>query len=150
MITLSITIFNPSVAINFISPFYCQQKYDALVGDITILASRSLCVDFTLPYTESGVSMIVPIIADKSKSAWVFLKPLTWDLWVTSSCFFVFIGFVIWTLEHRVNEDFRGPPSKQVGTTFWFSFSTLVFAQSNYFSSISLTFICKFIYPCNV
>ncbi|RVW84194.1 Glutamate receptor 2.2 [Vitis vinifera] len=44
------------------------QKCDALVGDITILASRSLYVDFTLPYTESGVSMIVPIIDNRSKS----------------------------------------------------------------------------------
>ncbi|RVW72750.1 Glutamate receptor 2.7 [Vitis vinifera] len=105
------------------------QKYDAVVGDTTILANRSLYVDFTLPYTESGVSMIVPIVDRRRKNAWVFLKPLTWDLWVTSSCLFVFIGFVIWVLEHRVNKDFRGPRSHQVGTIFWFSFSTLVFAQ---------------------
>ncbi|KAL6345494.1 hypothetical protein AAG906_017215 [Vitis piasezkii] len=104
-------------------------KYDAVVGDITIVANRSNYVDFTLPYTESGVSMIVPIKDNKSKSAWIFLKPLTWDLWVTSACFFVFIGFVIWVLEHRINEDFRGPPSHQAGTIFWFSFSTMVFAQ---------------------
>ncbi|KAL6345712.1 hypothetical protein AAG906_017453 [Vitis piasezkii] len=107
---------------------YCI-KYDAVVGDTPILANRSLYVDFTLPYTESGVSMIVPIIYNRSKNAWVFLKPLTWDLWVTSACFFVFIGFVIWTLEHRINEDFREARSHQVGTIFWFSFSTLVFAQ---------------------
>ncbi|KAL6345522.1 hypothetical protein AAG906_017247 [Vitis piasezkii] len=106
-------------------------KYDAVVGDTTILANRSFYVDFTLPYTESGVSMIVP--------------PLTWDLWVTSACFFVFIGFVIWTLEHRINEDFRGPRSHQVGTIFWFSFSTLVFAQSN-FSSTSLNLNAQYIY----
>ncbi|KAL6345473.1 hypothetical protein AAG906_017193 [Vitis piasezkii] len=105
------------------------QKYDAVVGDTTIVANRSLYVDFTLPYTESGVSMIVPIIDKRSKNAWVFLKPLTWDLWVTSACFFVFIGFVIWVLEHRINEDFRGPRSNQVGTILWFSFSTMVFAQ---------------------
>ncbi|KAL6345586.1 hypothetical protein AAG906_017316 [Vitis piasezkii] len=105
------------------------KNYDAVVGDITIVANRSKYVDFTLPYTESGVSMIVPIKDNKSKSAWIFLKPLTWDLWVTSACFFVFIGFVIWVLEHRINEDFRGPHSHQAGTIFWFSFSTMVFAQ---------------------
>ncbi|RVW32091.1 Glutamate receptor 2.7 [Vitis vinifera] len=77
------------------------QKYDAVVGDTTTVANRSLYVDFTLPYTESGVSMIVRIIDKRSKNAWVFLKPLTWDLWVTSACFFVFIGFVIWVLEHQ-------------------------------------------------
>ncbi|XWS26124.1 hypothetical protein CRYUN_Cryun26dG0004000 [Craigia yunnanensis] len=103
--------------------------YDAVVGDTTIVANRSRYVDFTLPYTESGVSMIVPITDSKRKNAWVFLKPLTWDLWVTSACFFVFIGFVVWVLEHRINEDFRGPPLYQAGTSFWFSFSTMVFAH---------------------
>lgn len=105
------------------------QKFDAVAGDTTIIANRSLYADFTLPYTESGVSMIVPTRDKNSKNAWVFLKPLTWDLWVTSFCFFVFIGFVVWVLEHRINEDFRGPPSHQVGTSFWFSFSTMVFAH---------------------
>ncbi|XVE53490.1 hypothetical protein DITRI_Ditri03aG0007300 [Diplodiscus trichospermus] len=101
--------------------------YDAMVGDTTLVANRSLYVDFTLPYTESGVSMIVPI--KDNKNAWVFLKPLTSKLWVTSGCFFVFIGFVVWVLEHRINEDFRGPPLHQASTCFWFSFSTMVFAH---------------------
>ncbi|KAF2313056.1 hypothetical protein GH714_008934 [Hevea brasiliensis] len=104
-------------------------SFDAVVGDTTIIANRSLYADFTLPYTESGVSMIVPIKDNNNKNAWVFLKPLTWDLWMASFCFFVFIGFVVWVLEHRINEDFRGPPSHQVGTSFWFSFSTMVFAH---------------------
>ncbi|TYG60105.1 hypothetical protein ES288_D07G041500v1 [Gossypium darwinii] len=103
--------------------------YDGVVGDITIVANRSLYVDYTLPYTESGVSMLVPVRDNNKKNAWVFLQPLTSDLWVTSGCFFVFIGFVVWVLEHRINEDFRGPPAHQVGTSFWFSFSTMVFAH---------------------
>lgn len=114
--------------------FY-DQNYDAVVGDTTILANRSWFVDFTLPYTDSGVSMVVSIKDNKEKHAWAFLTPLTWDLWVTSACFFVFIGFVIWVLEHRINEDFRGPLEHQVGTSFWFSFSTMVFAQSKFFQT---------------
>ncbi|PNT33981.2 hypothetical protein POPTR_006G268700v4 [Populus trichocarpa] len=105
------------------------KNYDAVVGDVTIVYNRSLYIDYTLPFTESGVSMIVPIADNNSKNAWVFMKPLTWDLWVTSFLFFVFIGFVVWVLEHRINEDFRGSASDQAGTSFWFSFSTMVFAQ---------------------
>ncbi|GLT47962.1 hypothetical protein SLA2020_216120 [Shorea laevis] len=104
-------------------------KYDAAVGDISIIANRSLYVDFTLPYIESDVVMVVPIKNNSNKNALVFLEPLTGDLWVTSTCFFVFIGFVIWVLEHRISEDFRGPPSHQVGTSLWFSFAILVFAH---------------------
>ncbi|KAK2658471.1 hypothetical protein Ddye_005004 [Dipteronia dyeriana] len=92
---------------------YCIDVFDAVMK--------------TLPYANLG--MIVPIKDNRKKNAWVFLKPLTWDLWVTSACFFVFIGFVVWVLEHRINEDFRGPVEYQVGTSFWFSFSTIVFSQ---------------------
>lgn len=108
-----------------------EQKFDVVVGDTTIVSNRSQFIDFTLPFTDSGVTMMVPIKDNNRDNAWVFLKPLTWELWLTSFCSFVFIGFVIWLLEHRVNEDFRGPPSQQVGMIFWFSFSTMVFAQSN-------------------
>ncbi|KAH7859108.1 hypothetical protein Vadar_031628 [Vaccinium darrowii] len=104
-------------------------NYDAVVGDVTILANRSNSVDFTLPFTESSVAMIVPIQDDGRKNAWIFMKPLQMDLWLTIGVFFIFTGFVVWVLEHRENKQFRGPPSKQVGMIFWFSFSTLVFAH---------------------
>ncbi|PKA65442.1 Glutamate receptor 2.7 [Apostasia shenzhenica] len=105
------------------------QKYDAVVGDITIIANRSLYVDFTQPYTESGVRMLVPIKDQRQKGAWTFLQPLTTELWLGSGAFIIFTGFVVWVLEHRINEDFRGPPTEQLGTIMYFSFSTLVFAH---------------------
>lgn len=108
------------------------QNFDAVVGDITITANRSTFVDFTLPYTESGVSLVVPIKDNGTRNAWIFLKPLSRDLWITSGCFFVFIGFVVWVLEHRINDDFRGPPAHQIGTSLWYSFSTMVFAQRKF------------------
>ncbi|KAL7153128.1 hypothetical protein ABFS83_04G144400 [Erythranthe nasuta] len=104
-------------------------NYDAVAGDVTILGNRSKYVDFTLPYKESGVSMVVPIRDDKGKNVLAFLKPLTWQLWLTSFCSFIFIGFLIWILEHRINEDFRGPRLHQLGMIFWFAFSTMVFAH---------------------
>lgn len=106
------------------------QEYDAAVGDIAILENRSNYVDFTLPYTESGMSIIVPVKDDSRKNAWIFTKPLKTELWITMGASFLYTGIVIWILEHRVNTEFRGPPRKQVGMIFWFSFSTLVFAHS--------------------
>ncbi|KAM3308291.1 hypothetical protein P3S67_010035 [Capsicum chacoense] len=92
--------------------------YDAVVGDVTILARRSKYVDFTLPFTESGISAVVPVRDDKKRNAWIFLKPLKSELWMTTGTFFVFIGFVVWVLERRVNNEFRGPKHKQVGMIF--------------------------------
>ncbi|KAF9613249.1 hypothetical protein IFM89_006608 [Coptis chinensis] len=105
------------------------QKYDVVVGDVTILANRSNYVDFTVPITESGVSIVVPVKEDVRKNAWIFLKPLTMELWLTTGAFFIYTGFVIWVLEHGINKDFRGKPSQQVGTIFYFTFSTFVFAH---------------------
>ena len=96
-------------------------------------------IDYTLPFMESGVSVIVPLEGHNIENAWLFLKPLTWDLWVSSLIFFVFIGFVVWVLEHRINDDFRGSASDQAGTSFWFSFSTMVFAQRNLPSLVNST-----------
>ena len=101
-----------------------------VIGDVTIRANRLNYADFTLPYTESGVSMIVPIKVDDKKNAWIFMKPLEMGLWLTTFAFFIYTGVVVWILEHRVNKEFRGQPYKQVGMIFWFSFSTLVFAHS--------------------
>ncbi|KAL8100716.1 hypothetical protein AgCh_032828 [Apium graveolens] len=105
------------------------QKFDAAVGDITITTNRSLYVDFTMPISEGGVSMIVPITYEDSNNKWTFLKPLKKDLWLTSIAFFIFTGFAVWVLEHRINTAFRGPPSQHVGMICWFPLSTLVFAH---------------------
>ncbi|KAL5842296.1 hypothetical protein ACOSQ3_012899 [Xanthoceras sorbifolium] len=106
-----------------------EQKFDAVVGDTTIVANRSTFVDFTLPYSESGVSMVVLVKNDEKKDFWIFLKPFSWDLWLITGSAFIFLGFVVWIFEHRINIDFRGPRDYQVSTIFWFSFSTLAFAH---------------------
>ncbi|KAJ9543145.1 hypothetical protein OSB04_022852 [Centaurea solstitialis] len=105
------------------------KNFDMVVGDVTIRWNRSLYVDFTTPYSESGVSMIVPVKAADKKNAWIFMRPLEKELWITTAVFFVYTGFVVWALEHRVNKEFRGPRNQQIGMIFWFSFSTLVFSH---------------------
>ncbi|CAI9300894.1 unnamed protein product [Lactuca saligna] len=102
------------------------KEYDAAIGDFTITANRSLYVDFTLPFTDLGVGIIARNAKD---SMWIFLDPLSANLWITTSCFFIFLGFVIWFIEHRTNEEFQGSAPQQLGTTLWFAFSTLVYAH---------------------
>ncbi|KAL3744051.1 hypothetical protein ACJRO7_013321 [Eucalyptus globulus] len=105
------------------------QQYDAAVGDLTITANRSSYVDFTMPFTEAGVAMIVPVETTQSTSMWIFLQPLKVDLWLAIGAFFVFTGCVVWTVEHIDNSGFKGALARQIGTVVWYSFSTLVFPQ---------------------
>ncbi|CAA7409136.1 unnamed protein product [Spirodela intermedia] len=106
-----------------------EQGYDAVVGDTTILANRSRNVDFTLPFTESGWTMVVLVKENNGKSGWIFVKPWRSDLWIASFAFFVFTGFVVWMIEHRVNPAFRGHPTQHLGRSFYFTFSTMVFSH---------------------
>ncbi|XP_038694373.1 glutamate receptor 3.4-like isoform X2 [Tripterygium wilfordii] len=105
-----------------------QNNYDAAVGDVTITTNRTRIVDFTQPYMESGLVVVVPVKEEKS-SPWAFLQPFTWQMWCVTGAFFLFVGVVIWILEHRLNHEFRGPPRQQLMTIFWFSFSTMFFSH---------------------
>ncbi|KAG8388843.1 hypothetical protein BUALT_Bualt02G0167100 [Buddleja alternifolia] len=111
------------------------QTFDAAVGDITILSNRSDYVDFTVPFTEFGLGVVVKL---DDNDPWFFLKPLNANLWITSACFFLLTGFIVWLIEHRINEEFQGPPARQIGTLLWFAVSTLVYAhRENLRSNIS-------------
>ncbi|KAJ0984475.1 hypothetical protein J5N97_002831 [Dioscorea zingiberensis] len=101
-----------------------ENVFDAAVGDIAIITNRTKVVDFTQPYICTGLAIVAPLNSIKS-NAWVFLMPFTLGMWCVTGAFFFVIGLVIWTLEHRVNKDFRGPPRRQLMTMFLFSFSTL-------------------------
>ncbi|GJY79140.1 extracellular ligand-binding receptor [Tanacetum coccineum] len=101
-------------------------EFDAGVGDITITSNRSKYVDFTLPFSDLGLGILS---RNADTSMWIFMKPLSSDLWVVSGCFLILLGFVIWILEHRTNEEFQGSPVEQIGTTIWFAFSTIVYAH---------------------
>ncbi|KAL2331832.1 hypothetical protein Fmac_019413 [Flemingia macrophylla] len=103
-------------------------NFDAAVGDVTIVPNRTRFLDFTQPYMESGLVVVVPVKEIKS-SPWSFLKPFTAQMWCVTGAFFIFVGTVVWILEHRHNPEFRGKPKKQLMTVFWFSFSTMFFSH---------------------
>lgn len=91
--------------------------FDAAIGDIAIVTNRTRIVDFSQPYIATGLVIVAPINNHK-ESAWVFLKPFTVEMWCVTAASFVMIAVVIWILEHRVNDDFRGPPRRQLATMF--------------------------------
>ncbi|KAI3716950.1 hypothetical protein L1987_68199 [Smallanthus sonchifolius] len=105
-----------------------NKKYDAVVGDVTILADRSRYVEFTQPFIESGLSMVVPVKKDTQK-AWKFMKPFTVEMWLATFGILLYTMFVVWFMEHQVNSEFRGPWKDQLRTALWFTFSSLFFAQ---------------------
>ncbi|KAL6873798.1 hypothetical protein ACP4OV_013880 [Aristida adscensionis] len=92
---------------------------DAAVGDFAIVRNRTKVAEFTQPYIESGLVIVAPV-KQATSSAWAFLKPFTLEMWCVTGALFIFVGIVVWILEHRTNEEFRGSPRRQVITIFWY------------------------------
>ncbi|CAM0909460.1 unnamed protein product [Alopecurus aequalis] len=105
-----------------------SNSLDAAVGDFAIVRNRTKIAEFTQPYIEAGLVIVAPT-RQLTSSAWAFLKPFTVEMWCVTGALFIFVGVVVWILEHRTNEEFRGSPRQQVLTIFWFSFSTMFFAH---------------------
>uniref|UniRef100_J3MXN7 Glutamate receptor n=1 Tax=Oryza brachyantha TaxID=4533 RepID=J3MXN7_ORYBR len=99
---------------DFVYQVYLK-KYDIAIADITITYKRSSYVDFSLPYTESGVAMIVPVKKNINTTTWIFLKPLTFEMWFGSIMLFIYTGVVVWLLEFLSNnKNFCGPIPKHM------------------------------------
>ncbi|KAM3748291.1 hypothetical protein ACB098_05G097300 [Castanea mollissima] len=104
-----------------------NKTYDAVVGDITILSNRSKDVEFTQPYTESGLTMVVP--AKSKESPWMFMKPFTWGVWLVVAFILIYTMFIVWFLEHPSNPEFKGSLKDQIANAMWFAFCSLFFAH---------------------
>lgn len=92
--------------------------FDAAVGDIAIVTKRTNIVDFTQPFASSGLVVVAPL-KKLDSGAWAFLRPFSALMWSVICVFFLVIGIVIWILEHRVNDEFRGSPGEQIKTILW-------------------------------
>ncbi|KAK4268534.1 hypothetical protein QN277_025181 [Acacia crassicarpa] len=79
-----------------------EEDLDAIIGDITIVASRTDCVDFTLPYLDSSVAMVVRI--KNASTSGILFKPFDGLLWVTLGGIFVAATIVILILEKYKNK----------------------------------------------
>ncbi|XBH98188.1 hypothetical protein VPH35_127737 [Triticum aestivum] len=103
--------------------------YDGAVGDVTITAERVTSTDFTMPYTQSGVSMLVLSEDEPETIRWTFVKPLSGKLWLATMVFFLYTGFVVWMIELPRNQEYQGSSLRQCSTALYFVFSTLTFSH---------------------
>ncbi|KAJ7955738.1 Glutamate receptor-like protein [Quillaja saponaria] len=115
---------------------HIPKKYDVVVGDVTIVADRAAVVDFTLPYTETGVRMLVRVQNGNHLNMWVFTRPFSWDLWLTTFIACLFIGLAIRIMERNVNMselamENSSPPRERLNTVsiLWLPISQVVIPE---------------------
>ncbi|KAL2502315.1 Glutamate receptor 2.7 [Forsythia ovata] len=103
-----------------------------VVGDTTIWAPRANYVDFTLPYSEPGVILVVK--NEKPLDMWIFIRPLRWDLWLAIILACIVMGIVLRLLEHRVrntNEESVRPRRERLRMIYLSPIAVLAFPESN-------------------
>lgn len=76
---------------------------------------------------ESRVVMVVVGKKENPIETWMFSKTFTTKMWLLMIVMHMFIGFVIWLIEHEKNSDLKG-----FGTMIWFCVTVLIFAQSKF------------------
>ena len=129
--------------------FICG-KYDAAVGDLSIVAKRSKYVDFTLPYAESNVRMLIRAEDGRHLNMWIFLRPFGWDLWLSIAIASAFIGTSIQFMERKTDNDAEseGSPRREQlkgMSIIWLPLAQVVLPQSNFNLSPNLGLIIFFV-----
>ncbi|KAK7311069.1 hypothetical protein RJT34_08962 [Clitoria ternatea] len=97
---------------------------DAAVGDLQIVEHRYAFAEFSYPYIESGIAMVVKVKPDRSKETWMFMDAFTKEMWLLMAAMHLFIAFVIWFIEGENNSEL-----KTFGAILWFSVTMLFFAH---------------------
>ncbi|XP_057530603.1 glutamate receptor 2.5-like isoform X2 [Amaranthus tricolor] len=116
-----------------------DQEYDGAVGDTTIRYDRSQWVDFTLPYSDTGITMMISTNQPSNRKTGIKLMPLIKGL-VSAALVFCFVSALIfWFLEFRNDKrrqsqqapiSSRTPGQRANADDFWrTSFTSLMRAQ---------------------
>ncbi|KAM0031267.1 putative solute-binding protein family 3/ domain of MltF [Helianthus debilis subsp. tardiflorus] len=107
-----------------------SESCQAVVGDVTVRASRTPFYDFTIPYQGAELYMLVRATHEWNQTLWTFLKPFTWRLWIVIVGAGIYIGFAVAFLEYRVgNPKFKVPVHQKVVMIIWFPISTFFFYE---------------------
>ncbi|KAJ6758018.1 GLUTAMATE RECEPTOR [Salix koriyanagi] len=115
------------------------QNYDAVVADTAIVANRFQSGDFSQPYADSGLQMLIIVRTENINRAWLFTKPFSTSMWISIVAINIYNGFVVWLIErnderNRDAEIRRGSLLKQIGYMLYSAFKTLFSLNGRNFS----------------
>lgn len=104
-----------------------MKVFDGVVADTAIIANRCSYAEFSQPYADSGLQMLIYFKPKRPERAWLFLKPFTARLWIVTVAANIYSGFVIWFIERKQNPDRYINESmwNQIGTMFSSTFNAL-------------------------
>lgn len=105
---------------------------DAAVGDTEIMAERYVYAEFSQPYIDSGLVMVVTVKPGLKESKFIALSPFTKKMWLQLAVVSIATGAVVWLSEYAVgNEQFTDNSILgNMGSILWLSVTIISFSQS--------------------
>ncbi|XP_021989269.2 glutamate receptor 2.8 [Helianthus annuus] len=103
------------------------KNFDAVVGDVSVVSWRYQYAEFTHPYTETGLVMIVPV--SPYHGQWLFVKPFTLGMWALTIIVNIYCGFVVWLIERNNSPELQGSSLNQTGVLFCLVFTRMFYTN---------------------
>ncbi|PHU20802.1 hypothetical protein BC332_11953 [Capsicum chinense] len=125
-----------------------NKTLDAGVGDTEIMPDRYEVAEFSQPYIDSGLVMVVTERPRLKKAHFIVIKAFKLKLWILLAVMSLSTGAVIWLNEYvNDNPDFSGTFPQLIGSMLWFSVTVLSFSQresikSNLSRLVLTTWLC--------
>ncbi|KAJ6433518.1 hypothetical protein OIU84_017247 [Salix udensis] len=107
-----------------------EKNFDAVVADTAIVAKRFQSGDFSQPYADPGLQMLITAKTKNINRAWVFTKPFSTSMWISIGVINIYNGLVVWLIERNYEQDRnaeirRGSLLNQIGYMLYSAFKTL-------------------------
>ncbi|PIN16448.1 Glutamate-gated kainate-type ion channel receptor subunit GluR5 [Handroanthus impetiginosus] len=108
-----------------------NKSLDAAVGDTEIMADRYVYAEFSQPYIESGLVMVVTVKSVLKESRFIALNAFTKKMWIQLGGVSLSTGAIIWLSEYATgNEQFtRNSFLELIGSILWLSVTIISFSQ---------------------
>ncbi|KAI3716236.1 hypothetical protein L6452_23436 [Arctium lappa] len=105
------------------------KNFDAVVGDVSVVSRRYQYAEFTHPYTETGLVMVVPVASHHGQ--WLFVKPFTLGMWALTVMIHIYNGFVVWLIERKHSPELEGSALHQTGILLCLAFTRMFLANGD-------------------
>lgn len=111
---------------------------DMAITDLTITSKREEAVDFTLPFMNTGISILFKKPTNKVTTLFSFLSPFSLDVWVYVLCAYSGVSVILFIVGHISPYEWTNPyPCRQEDSavmknsfsllnSFWFTIGSLM------------------------
>ncbi|XP_020632392.1 glutamate receptor 2-like isoform X2 [Orbicella faveolata] len=97
---------------NGLIEYIVNKKADVAIGAITISAARELYVDFSKPFMDFKVSLLMQKPKKEDVNLFVFLQPFERDVWLSTIAVVIAITFLIFCLDHFSPSGYRATAAR--------------------------------------